>query len=486
MGEQWQPSQPKGISSEIPISMPERQWNPLLGLQPPKNIREFKGLNLMDPFSIEDGFATEIENLSSKLYPSLSTADSFVRLRAFTGLITGLGVRKDTDLLVLAGGSMSVLRSDGTWTDNVGALSATAQCSFTNFKGNFSDYNLLIANGVDPVQKFDGTTLSALTNAPAGGKYIDSHDNRVYCAVGNSIKFCALRKAEDWTSVDDAGEIVLETKEGEDISGIKAGPGHLVVFTPHTTYELYGNGPTNYRMMNVSEKIGCVSNASAVMAAGVLYFLGHDGIYQYAGGSIPKKEFSLPIQALIDQISVDDRSQCVGGTYLSKYYLTIPSSPGNFDTILEYDTIFKTWHVWKTSDPTKFFATLKEVFYQGTNSGKVNKLGNSAAGVTWKWVSKPIGFGAMASQHRWYRMWGVVDLPAGSTLDVFLSPDPRGENWTSVYSFTADVNVQSKQILIPLNVIVNTNWARVKLVGTGPCTLHEIAYQERIMPMGQG
>lgn len=479
----WEDSQ-KPHSQTKESDVPDRKWNAVNGVQPPKIIRDFKGLSLMDPFSIEDGYATEIENLSSKQYPSLKTRNNLVQMQSMGGSITGMGVRKDTDLVVVANGI--VKRYNGSWSASLGNLSSTALCSFTNFKGSFNDYNLLIANGVDPIKRFDGMSFVNLENAPSGANFIDSHDNRVYCAVGNIIKYCALRKADDWTTVDDAGEIVLETKDGEDVSGLKAGPGHLVVFTEHSMHELFGNGPQNYKMTVVSEKIGCVSNASAVMVSGILYFLGHDGIYQYAGGAIPKKEFSLPVQGLIDNISVSDRAKCVGGTNGSKYYLAIPSSNGVFDTMLEYDPVYKTWHVWKSGHETTSFAILNEVLYEGSKNGNVYYLSDNASGVSWKWVSKPIGFGSLASKMRWYRMWSVVDLPSGSTLDIYLSPDSRGENWTNVCSLVPSDDVQSKQIMIPINAIVNSNWARVKMVGTGPCTIHEISYQERIFPMGQG
>ena len=89
-------------------------------------------------------------------------------------------------------------------------LNASAKWSFTNFKGNFTDVSLVAANGKDPVKVYNGTTITNLANAPTGMNYVVGHENRLYGAVKNTLHYSALRKATDWSTVDESGQIVIK------------------------------------------------------------------------------------------------------------------------------------------------------------------------------------------------------------------------------------------------------------------------------------
>ena len=460
-------------------------WKSLSGILNPITLREFNGINKSDIFSLPESQATALKNIASYGYPALKVRPGFSNQGAiFGGAIVGLGAWKDAELHAIGGGEWKKW-TGSAWSSLVSGLSATAQWSFCNFKGNFAGINLLGVNG-EVVRKYDGTSVTALANCPAGARYIDAHDNRVYVAVDYSVKYSALRKAEDWTTVDDAGEIAVETSFGENISGLKAGPGHVAVFLPHAMFELYGTGPLNYKLVPVSDKIGCVSNNSALMVGGVLYFLGHDGIYQYTGGVMPDKTFALPVQWYVDNLNQANRHKACAGTDGRRYYLALPvgaaTEPGH---VLEFDPMFKTWYVWELGCNPRAFAFMAEKWYLGDSGGQVRQMGgttDAGAAISWEWISKPFGETSLAQPKQWFRLWIVCSLPAGSTMNVYLSKKAEGEEWTLVKSLTAASDIQNAKVIIPVETVANANYVRVKFSGTGPATIYEMTRQERLMP----
>lgn len=461
-------------------------WTNLPGVQPPTALREFKGVNKQDAFSIGDGYATNIKNLTSSAYPAMTVRPPITQVgQQMNPAINGIGVWKDTELHALNGGVWNRF-TGSSWLTLATSLNQTKRWSFCNFQGNFTDINLLAANGTDPVKKYDGSGVSNLANAPAGLNYIDTHDNRVYGVVGNSIKFSALRKATDWSTVDDAGEIVVESPNGEKLSGLKAGPGHVVGFKPHSMHELYGTGPINYRLMPVSDKVGTDANGSILSVDGVLYFKGLDSVYQYAGGAKPRNDFALPAQWYIDNINKANAYKSVSSTDGKRYYLAIPVGTATEpDTILEYDPQFGTWNVWSIRKSVTALVNMQGTMYAGTSDGYVYSFGGTSTEVVdWLWESKPFGSGPMSARKNWYKLWYVFDLPTGSTCNVYLSDKPEGEDWMLVKSVTASNDIQSSQVIIPVGMVANKNWMRVKFTGTGPATMHELTHQERVMRMG--
>ena len=464
-------------------------WKAIKGMINPVSTREFKGVNKIDTFSISDGQFTSAKNMTASKYPAITVRSGRTNIGAsLTATILGLGVWKDEELHSINNDGDWIKLVDGNWgTSLETGLAVAKPWSFCNFKGNLSTINLIAANGDDVIKRYDGSVVSNLSGAPSGGNFIEQHDNRLYCATGNTVHFSALRKADDWTTVDDSGQIVVETQDGEEISGLKAGPGHLIVFKPHAVFELYGTSPMNYRLTPVSEKIGCVSNASAVMVGSVLYFLSHRGIEKYTGGVAPSNDFCLPVQWYLDNINATNRHNSCAGTDGKNLYMAIPlltaTEPSH---VLEYDTTFNVWHVWEMGNYPRVFVGFKEDFYYGDSVGQVHKFGgttDAGTAISWQAISKPFGSGSLAQRKQWYNLWLVVDLPVGSTLNAYLSADAEGDSsWTLVKTLTAESSIQAARVIIPVNTVANANWIRYKLSGSGPCTIYEVTRQERLMP----
>lgn len=472
------------------MKIPSVVWQPLAGVRDPIPLRQFTGVSNLDPYSVADSYATAMQNMTSLSYPALSVREGYTQIGAnLTAFIQGIDAWKDTELHTISNGIWYRWNSaTSTWVSLLTGLNVSAMWSFCNFKGNFAAMNLIGTNGIDAPRRYDGATVQALANAPAGGNFVDQHDNRVYMAVGNTVYCSALRKADDWATAKDAQQFVLENQNGESIVGLKAGAGHVIVFLPNSIHELWGTGPKDFRMQIVAEDIGLINNQCTVNVGGVLYFLDTRGIYRYTGGTMPTRDFSFPVQNYIDTMNPAAKAQCSVGTDGRNLYVSIPSAGSTFaDTILEYNPQFNgIWSVWKNIVP-HVFTRMGEDCYIGDHSGRVLKLGgttDNGVPIAWEWVSKAFSGASLAQGLQWHRLWYTAEVPAGSTMNVHLSKSATGNaDWTLVKTITS-ADAQTGKIMIPVTSFANANWLRVKFSGSGPATIHEFDRQMREIPLG--
>ena len=154
--------------------------------------------------------------------------------------------------------------------------------------------------------------------------------------------------------------------------------------------------------------------------------------------------------------------------------------------VLVYNTKYPgIWYVYEMGFSPITLAMMGGVMYAGDFAGNVYQISGSSDNGTatpWQWDSKPFGSGTLAQQQEWYDLWIVVTLPAGSTLQVWLSPSADGNDFQQVGSMTGSALTQSTRMILPVNQIAMANWVRVRLVGTGPCTVHEVTRQMRELP----
>lgn len=462
-------------------------WTALRGMQDPIPIRQFNGVFKPDDegFNLAESYFTELENFSPSAYPAITTRPGYSILGTFGTRVLGMGAWKGTELHVVFNDG-TWRKYDGTWTTLASGLSTTAEWSFCNFQGNLTEINLIGSNGVDAIKRYDGSTVQNLTNAPAGGNYIVQHSNRLYCAVGNSVKFSALRIPTDWTTVDDAGEIVHETNDGETVNGLKASSGHVTVSKPSSVYELYGKGPSSYTLEPAGTDIGVTNNKAMTLHDDRLPFIGRDAIYQYSGGIRPQKDFSTNVQAFIRDMNSAQLSKCSAGSDIENIYFSLPlGSATENDTIFQYHPVKRTWFPWKNISPTHF-VRIGQDLYIGDTSGRVLKLTgttDNGTAIAWKAVFKPFTAATANRLMHWFKLWVVADVPTGSTMNMYVSDKSTGEIWTLVKTLSVDTDLQFQKITIPTNTIANANVVRVKLEGTGPVTIYELTRQLREKPM---
>jgi hypothetical protein len=108
---------------------------------------------------------------------------------------------------------------------------------------------------------------------------------------------------------------------------------------------------------------------------------------------------------------------------------------------------------------------------------------DAGTAISWHWVSKVFTGQSMSQVLRWLRMWITISLPVGSTMTVYLSKSESGDDWESVGSITASSSLQKHPIYVQSSKVTNAAQIRFKIEGTGPATIHEIAYEQDQLPL---
>lgn len=466
---------------------------------PTNGIREFRGTSKLDPYSLNPSYSPLARNLISTSYPALAVRPGFSVLGGSVGTrVLGLGVWKATEL--------HAVFNDGTWRKWTGSawstplksgLSTTAVWSFANYKGNLGAVNLVGTNGVNPMQHYDGSTVADLATAPAGANFIETHDNRLYCAVGIKLYFSPIGIADNWNLVEqtsaDGGNFDKNTPEGESICGLKAGSGHITVFFPSSSWELYGTSADDYTYMPVAEDIGGLNDQSVVNLGGRTFFLDETGIYVYSGGARPQKDFSLPVQWYVDNMNQTAKQSCCLGADGRFLYVAVPMNSSSApDTILVYDSVMQSsdggplWYVWDNI-PAVMFAKMGNMMYVADAQGRVLQFGgttDNGAAISWEWQSKPIGAATMGQLTRVRELSVTADKPAGSTLQVNLTAEPIADSgWVTAGTFGSELNIQSRTLPVPPAMLGNVRFFRQRLSGSGPATVYELAWDQIDMPL---
>lgn len=463
-------------------------WGAIRGVGSPIPIRTFGGVYKPEDegFNLSDDLFTELINFGPGKYPAITTRPGYTVIGTFGTSVLGLGAWKDSELHAVFNDGTWRKWNGSAWTQLASGLNTAADWSFTNFKGNLSAINLIGTNGVDPAKRYDGATVQNLANAPAGAKYMTTHSNRLYCAVDNFVRFSALNEADDWTTVDDAGEIQANTADGETINGLSAGNGHLTVFKPSSMFELYGKGPQSYSMDLIASDIGATGNKAITAYDESLPFLSRDGIYRYSGGVRPKRDFSVPVQQFMVGMNKAQLSKCVVGNDGEYLYFGIPyDSATNNSRILQFDPLHGAWFTWDGIAVTQMLR-IGDKMYFGDASGRVLQLGGTTDGetpITATAITKPFTAGAISRKQHWFKLWIVASITSGSTLSVYISKKASGEDWILAKTFTANTDIQYQEVLVPLNTVADANAVRLKLVAVGNVTIHEITRLLREMPM---
>jgi hypothetical protein len=69
-------------------------------------------------------------------------------------------------------------------------------------------------------------------------------------------------------------------------------------------------------------------------------------------------------------------------------------------------------------------------------------------------------------------------------MKLYGTESAEGGTYTELYTYTAGTNIQNVKTMIPLTTGYNCDWLKLKLSGTGACTIHKMEIQARVRPNG--
>lgn len=189
-----------------------------------------------------------------------------------------------------------------------------------------------------PLPNTDGV-LNNAHGVPPYSRFIESYHERGWYAgdpnFPDRIYFSEVGKP--WA----VGPLsFLQTRDGENVTGLKKLRDQLVVFTKRATYVIQGWTSTDFVQTKVSPNIGCISHHSIVNIDNRLWFASEEGIYIYDGSGFYyqmeelrdhwRDEYinSTFTEAYEQSVGADDR-------YWRVYKLLIPKPPAS-DTLLGF------------------------------------------------------------------------------------------------------------------------------------------------------
>jgi len=290
-----------------------------------------------------------------------------------------------TYILAVAGGTLYEINEDlrtSTVVDydgggQVNDLTETEYVGFTTW-GNVC----YIANGIEPIMEFDGTSVVKWDAAIPKGKYITSHKNMVFWsgnpASPSEVYFSDISPAAG--TPGDYGSVKFQTDDGDRVMNIIKQQDNLVVFKSGSIHVLYGSSVYNFSKREVQPTIGTVATKSVVNFQNNLFFLSKDGVYIFDGTNT--NLVSEKVSPTID--SIVDHSKCSGAINNQKYYLAysdgVAGTPNN--NVLVFSTIHGAWTKY-----TNYNVSMWSNF-DGSQDGSVNLndlyFGSSIKGQVYK------------------------------------------------------------------------------------------------------
>lgn len=447
-----------------------------------RGANDFKGgINQgKPPFDIEGDESTEEYGWDTDHHPALTSFKKPTALGdATTGvsyLLTNFG---STYLIKIVGTTMYRWDS-GAWVFETDSLNATDWDS-TNFNSK-----LIMTNGTDNVKQYNGTSVTDLnaTDAPKGN-YITSDTLRVWIALNDEIHYSAFQDETDWTTAENSGIVQYYTPDGGNITGLVTFLDDVHIFKKRSMAVIQGDNYYDYTLVEVSNDIGCVSFKTIQEVGDLLFWLGENNVYAFAGG----RPFPIgePIRKYVDDINQAQVSKCFSGTDGLKYYLGLVTGASTEpDVLLIYDPRYRIWRVASLNDNFRRATFFNNQMYTGDINGQVWTMRQTYTGSTFSIVSKPFNEDIPETEKEWYELHLQVYMPTSSTMTVYVSTRAEdlddGDDWIQIDTLTTDSLPQNQNLIIPLDTVPLSHWLRYKLEGTGEVKIYGVQRYFRVQP----
>ena len=308
-----------------------------------------------DIFSMKPGEALQLTNFepdiaggykkvlgttayNSNIVPQVSSSSEIVDMAAIFNDV----------VLAARGGTISRAGTSGSWTSIVTGKSTTYRYDFERYNYNGTE-KIMIATGADAAFSIDTSYNVDVINATGGGtaptnpKFVASFKNHMFYA-GMSDAISTVQYSGPFTEDDfdtGGGTILVDTT----IVGLKVFREDLFIFGEDRIYKLSGATTSDFAIVPVTRRIGCVDGKSIQELGGDLIYLAPDGLRTIAGteriGDVELGTVSKQIQDRIGDIGTDNITSTVIRNK-SQYRLFYPTTSGTEGTAKGIIAVLKT------------------------------------------------------------------------------------------------------------------------------------------------
>ena len=308
----------------------------------PTVVSCFGGLVLnKDIFSMRPGEALQLTNFEpdiaggyKKVLGTTAYNSNIVpQVSASTETVDMAAIFNDV-VLAARGGTVSSATTSSSWTSRATSKGSTYRYDFERFNYNGTE-KIMIATGTTNAFTLDTSYTEDVINATGGGtaptapKFVASFKNHMFYA-GMSDALSTVQFSGPFTEDDfdtGGGTVKVDTT----IVGLKVFREALFVFGEDRIYKITGDTSSDFAVVPVTRKIGCVSGASVQELGGDLIYLAPDGLRTIAGteriGDVELGTVSKQIQKRIADIGTDNITSTVIRNK-SQYRLFYPTTAG--------------------------------------------------------------------------------------------------------------------------------------------------------------
>lgn len=458
-------------------------WKPV-NYKTKKVYRQYgDGINTYLPaFDIGESELTDSLNMCADDYPAIRTRNdrNVLELPATTDEY-GIGQRQDTYIHVMDGANwMYALPSAAAWEVLSSTLPKNTGVKFVEYNTENYRYTILAysCKAGEINYACDGsTTLVSLTSDAPHSKLYTAYKFRVFGidANGRTLRFSALGDLTDWITSLDAGSIDL-TNIPSNVTAITTFNDHIAIWTERSMHELYGNSPTNYEIIQVSDDVGCATNFAYVECKGVLYFMDRNGIYQYTGG-MPTK-----ISDKVDKYikGLNNYTLISAGVNGDKIYFSVCYGSATQNRVLVYDTYKQKWFI--EDGNFTHFTNVGGALYALSSTGKIyncyttGKTGydtfttGGSTEITYSFETKAYNDYRLDNESGVDMMWLNHEGTTVATLNIGYTTDSNSTTFTNFVAstdLTHSTEPVKEQITLPSTVFANVEWYKLQCAGTG-------------------
>ena len=321
------------------------------------------------------------QNFISRVIGSLQKRTGQARLNAtaLDGAIRGLYTYYyGTNRKLIVAHTDNVNYWNGTgFTDLKTGLDTTAQVMFetcVNYMVSF--------NGVDAPWKWDGTTVSALANAPADGQFCVLHKEKLFTvkkSEPSTLYWSDSFAPETWQAVNYWD---IKKGDGDVVTSLQKFLGELVVFKRRSVHSLAGTSLDDFRLNEIDSRIGCVGPFAVVASGMYLYFVSDEGICVFNGMKVTNlSEDRIP--KLWGNINKQYLYKAAVGVWNGLIWFALPEGSSTYNNLLliydfpsdsAYSGKFWPWRGINASCFQQYNDGTQTVLYSGDSSaGYVNR-----------------------------------------------------------------------------------------------------------------
>lgn len=224
--------------------------------------------------------------------------------------------------------------------------------------------NYMVAmNGVDVPWKYDGTTVSALANAPATGKCPVLFAEKLFCITDQeTVKWSDSFLPETWTG---ANVWMFDKGDGDELVALFAynRGRELLACKKRSIHRLIGTSLDDFRANKAESRNGVAGPRAGMVLDPYFYYISNDGIFRWDGlAAVNLTADAIPITwATVNKNALD---KSVVGYVDGRLWFCVPTGAATTpDKVLVYDLKYGSWWIFDAIAPSCFVD-----FYNGTTT----------------------------------------------------------------------------------------------------------------------